>query len=138
MIKIGKPRKKLLILPRTRRTTSQRVRGGAEEAVVPLLFPAAGFARWRLLAEGARGLSKGKAGAGGGQEGTWAARVRVVPALPHLEPCLGAAMGQVTLSPCHRVAPNPGHVGKATSLSYRERAGPSFSFSIGGDVSRIK
>lgn len=44
----------------------------------------------------------------------------------------------VTLSPCHWVAPNPGCVGKTTALNYRERAGPSFSFSVRGDVSRIK
>lgn len=70
---------------------------------MPLVFPMVSFARWGLLAEGVRGLLKGNAGAGGSWEGTWAAQVRVVPTLPPLEPCLGAAMGQVTLSLCHLV-----------------------------------
>lgn len=143
MIKIGKPREKLLILPRTRRTMSQRVQGGLKKQSCLWCFlwsvlHAGGF----LLREwgGFRRemLGQEAAGRGHGQP-----RCGWSPLCPLWSHAWGLPWGRspchfVTLSPYHWVAPNPGCVGKTTALNYRERAGPSFSFSVRGDVSRIK
>lgn len=71
--------------------------GGAEEAVVPLVFPMVGFARWGLLAEGARGLSKGNAGAG---RGRGQPRCRWSPLCPLWSHAWGLPWGR---SLCHLV-----------------------------------